>query len=306
MKRDMKKRLWIIILLAVVLIVCVYLYNITGFLNAFNMDKRDEAYWDYEEGVIAGAKEFSIYGDNSTCWILVHGYTASPYVMKELAEKISDEFGETVVVPRLKGSAELPSHIIGESIDSWYDQIQAEYDTLHEDCDRINMVGSSLGAAISLKIAQNNDVAHVVALNPFFKIKRSFFIIPSPEFYLKLFGGMLKYAKKSKISNINSPEGLARHKAFWNMPFVPIRDSLKTIDEIRDNLGDITVPITIAHSKNDKTADMSGALILYEETESLVKKLRWFDDSNHILLMDYDKDKVIDYIIDSEEELRER
>lgn len=294
------------ILILVIMISLIFLNYKTGIFNQKDIDKRDLDYWEYENGYIKGTQSYNITGNNETCWLLIHSYTSTPKEMEELSQAISANFNDTIIVPIQKGSAQTPSKILNESVDTWYNQMADEYDILSKSCKKINVVGSSIGGTVSIKLSENKKVNNLYLVNTYLHPTYRFYYIINPEFYLKYFSEILSYTKKSQIAQINSEEGRKNHIAYWNMPYKPIRNSLDIINNLEDNLDKINNTVIIAHSKNDKTASPDYAQKIYNKISSNNKKIKWFNDSNHLLLLDYDKEEVINYIINSEKEFRNK
>ncbi len=89
-----------------------------------------------------------------------------------------------------------------------------------------------------------------------------------------------------------------------NLPLEPMTSSFKFVDETREKLGEIEEPILIQHSKNDKTSDIAGSIEINSMVSSAVKKSLIYEQSNHILLRDYDKEEVITATIEFDMENR--
>jgi carboxylesterase len=297
----------IIVAIVVVLIIASFggLYFNTGFLQKSKIDSRDLDLWEYEDGIIVGAKEFTLNGSEDTCWYLIHGYTSTPDEMREIAEEIHKEFNETVVVTRLKGSGEVPSQILNLTLYDWYDQVSEEFEVLNERCNNVNLIGFSFGGALSIRIAEDKDVNNIYLLSPYIFATYKPYRILKIETYLDIFADSLYYAKKTKIGQINSEEALNKHIAYWNMPLQPLKYSKPFFQEVRDNLGSIENPILLQQSKNDETSDLKSSIYIYEGVTSENKALIVFEISNHIIPEDYGKEKVIGNIIAFERETRE-
>ena len=86
------------------------------------------------------------------------------------------------------------------------------------------------------------------------------------------------------------------------MPYPPIKNSFDFIDKTMKDLDKIDEPIFIAHSKNDPTADKKSAISVYQRVNSKIKQLNWYDNSSHVLLMDSDREYLIEDIIKFEKE----
>ncbi|MBU3923467.1 MAG: alpha/beta hydrolase [Nanoarchaeota archaeon] len=302
----MKKNHKIIISIAIlILIAIITLYIQTGFLQAQSINKRDLSKWTYDsDGIIENTKEFTLQGSNETCWYLIHGYTSTPDEMTELAQTINNEFNETVVVTRLKGHSQTPSQILNLSLEDWYNQVDQETDTLKETCNKINIIGISFGGTLATRLAEEKNLNNIYLLAPYLKTPYKFYYILKPETYLETFGPIMHYSKKTKIAQINSPEELDKHIAYWNLPFEPVLNSKDFIKQTKENLNKIEEPLLIQHSKNDKTSDVETSKTILEKSSSKTKELILFEKSNHIIIEDYDKEEIMQNIIEFEKKTR--
>ncbi len=277
------------------------LYEETGFFQLDQIDSRDDYYWQYENGFIKGSGPISLTGNNSTCWMLIHSYTASPAEMSELANKINKRFNETVHVPRLSGHGELPSSLIGKNLYIWYDQVEKYFLEINKDCEKVNLIGSSFGAILASRLSENYNINNLYLVNPFITKTHKFYKIIPFKLRTVLFSDIFLYSKKDQIAYIKDPEGLKEHISYWNFPYSPVKESLPFIDLTISELYSISSPILIQHSINDETADKKGAQIIFDKVNSEHKKLIFFTNSSHVLLMDYDKEEVINNVLSFEE-----
>lgn len=291
-------------ILIIILIAFIALYFRTGFLQLSNIDNRDLNRWEYEEGIIKNAKEFILEGSNQTCWYLIHGYTSTPDEMRFLAKEINKEFNETVIVTRLKGHGEVPSHILDLSLEDWYNQTRIEIEEIQENCEKVNVVGFSFGGTLSTRLSEEYELNNVYLIAPYLYTTYHFYYGLKPETYLKMFSPIIHYSKKNKIGQINSKEGLENHIAYWNMPFSPVLNSQDFIKDTISNLSKIKEPILIQHSKLDHTSDIKSSKRIIEDCSSNIKELILLEKSNHIILEDYDKEIAINNLLEFERSLR--
>jgi carboxylesterase len=302
----MKKRyLMLIIISTIVVIFTIGLYLKTGFLQKDKIDTRDLTYWNYtKEGVIVGTEGYVLNGNNESCWLLVHGYTSTPIEMKELATEINNEFNESVIVPRLIGHGEIPSHILNLTLDDWYNQVEGEFEKLELECENVNVVGFSFGGTLSLKLAEKKEIQRLYLISPYLKARYKWIRIFPLEYYVDLFGDLVTYSIKISVAQINSPEGLSKHIAYWNMPFAPVKDSKNFIKERVANAKLIKETVLVQHSSGDETADIDGAIEVFQKMNSTDKTMIVLDKSNHVILADYDKEAAINNIINFEKDRR--
>ena len=269
------------------------LYKKYGMQRTSQLDDRDIEHWQYLNGVIVGAEEINIQGSKEECWLLIHGYIASPDEFSELADKIHNETGDTVRAIRLTGHGEVPSKVIGKNIYDWYLEADKAYLDMAKTCGQVNLVGQSMGGAIVLRIAEERDTGNIYVLSPWI------YLYPkaTAEWKLKLFGWIANYKIKPTSGKVNDPEMQGKHIGYLNMPLDPVLDSLKLIKETRKRLSEIDEPILVQQSTGDTTTDIKGAILLYDEVSSTVKDSKIYERSNHLLLEDYDREKVMEEIL---------
>jgi carboxylesterase len=295
--RIKKKNIILSIIAILFLILLVSAYNQTGFLQASKIDSPDLKAWIYEQGKIKETNGFAHIGQTQTCWLLIHSYTATPLEVKPLAGNIKIELGDFVTALLLTGHGEVPSALEGKNLDIWYKEAEKQYNSAFRLCDEVNIVGSSLGANLALRLAQEHEVKNLYILNPFLGKPYEFYKIFPFKTRTNLFSGILNYKKKKGESKINSPEGQRAHVSYYNMPYTPIKESFPFIDETISNLSKIKNPTLIAYSENDEVAGSQSAQKIFDEISSQEKILLNYKDSNHILLLDYEREAVMRDII---------
>ena len=69
------------------------------------------------------------------------------------------------------------------------------------------------------------------------------------------------------------------------------------IKQIPNHLSFISAPILILQSKKDTVVSPKSAEIIYEKVSSKDKRLVWFYKTNHEMLLDLERDKVIEEIM---------
>lgn len=300
MKKITKNHIKWYLLVALVVFVSVVLVNLwieTGIFQKSKIDSRDLDSWEYEDSFIKDSLNFTLLGNTETCWILIHSYAATPNEMKELAEAINSNLNDTVIVPLLEGHSQVPSKLIGRNLDYWYIQIESEFNSSKNNCEKINVLGSSFSSPIALRLAENNELNNVFVVNSFIYLPYHPLRILPLRTYIQLLTPIVHYNKKIQLAQINDQEGLSRHIAYWNMPYQPIKESFNFIDETVDNLEKIDEPIFIAHSEFDPTAGKKGAVVIYSNVNSSMKKINWYNNSSHVLLMDKDRNTLIHDIL---------
>ena len=277
----------------------------TGLLQMSYIDETDSSYWGRNDlGFILGSEEIILNGSGDTCWLMIHGYGATPHDFSELSEKVNSKFGDYVYAPLLLGHGEVPSKIMNLTLDDWYSQVSEIYDSMSNECDQINVVGFSFGGALSTRLSEEKDVKNTYLVAPYLFPLYNKIKIFDVAFYVDVIADLVHYSNKFTLSQINDPEGLKNYIAYWVFPLQPVKYSVPFLNQVKKDLGKIENPILIQHSTGDKTADYSASKLIYSKVSSKEKELVLFTDSNHVILFDYDKEEAMQNILDFEEKHR--
>jgi len=127
--KESNRKFYISLAGIIVLLVILgfFLNSTTGTFTLKNIDSDDLEKWEYSDGIISEAKEFSLSGSTETCWLLLHGYTSTPKDMDLISNAINSEFGEFVKVPRLPGHGTVPSDLVDLTINDLYLDAEEEF-----------------------------------------------------------------------------------------------------------------------------------------------------------------------------------
>ncbi len=297
----------VVFLVAVGILSVIGLYFFTWFRNKEDIDQRDLEHWEYtEKGIIKQAKEIELEGHKDTCWLFVHGYTSVPNEFENYATEINEEFGDYVYVPRLYWHGTKPSDLLGYKVTDWKNQILEKYNSLESNCQEINMVGFSLWGLISLWVAQEKieNFGRLYLIAPFIRlnyVENNWFSI---EEYADDVWEELVYWSKINIAQVNKPQAEENHIAYWNFPFEPITSSFDFYQKVRNNLSVIEIPVQIHHWEKDVTNNIQGSEKIYDQISSEKKEFHKYPDSNHVLMRDYAKNKVLENIMEFEKQFR--
>lgn len=299
MKKSLKKLelIYFLIFLIFLGIILLTLYIFTGVFQHKNIDDRDLKYWNYsQEGVIVNNEEFVLDGREEVCWLMIHSYASTPREMRELATKVNNELGDKVYAPRLRGHGEVPSKLLGLELNDWYKQIEEDYLEMVPKCDKINVVGSSFGAVLSLKLAEDYGLNRVFLINPYLSSG------PIKDELIAIFSDSFVYLKKRKLAKINDLDGLKKHVSYWNFVLIPVKHSKEFIDDVSKSLIMVEEDVLLIHSTKDSVSDINSIIEVEDKIGSKNFEMILFDESNHILLADYNKEETIEGIMFSSPE----
>src|SRR5437763_6687561 len=99
--------------------------------------------------------------------VLSHGLTGMPGSLRAWGQALADA-GLTVRIPRLPGHGTRWQDANHVSWQDWYAELERAFDHVRSRCDRVFVMGLSMGGTLALRLAEQrgDDVAGVVVVNP--------------------------------------------------------------------------------------------------------------------------------------------
>jgi len=229
--------------------------------------------------------------------ILVHGFTGTPNEMEYVAKEIYRRKGWEISIPCLPGHCTTPEDLTGITANEYLVKITDEYKRLRKKFNRVFVAGLSMGGVLTLKFASKfRSVDAIVVMAAPMYLNGIHNRIALNLLNTANIRTSLKYVKKGGRDIHFPPLNYEFNDYSW-APMVSVMELQKLIKSVRCNLGLVTAPIQIFHSKNDSTAPVESAKIIFNNVSSTVKELMLFEDSYHVLTLDVDRECMIRKII---------
>jgi len=269
-----------------IIIVGVYLiyyknekYELKPFVDLSSVDIKELLIMDKKraisEGVNIEENMPKFYkGNNNIGVLLIHGFTASPYEMSFLANYLNSK-GYTVYNARVAGHGSRPENLNLLTYEDWYESLKYGYYVLKNSCDKIVVVGQSMGGLLAYVVATFNDVDKVVMLVPGLGIKSfKFKLVP----ILKNF---IDFVKKENFS-----DDLKEY--YYNVRPLKALFQLKLLIEYTWSiLNKRQFPVYIIYSEYDDVIDNKKIVNFYNKLDSSKKKIDLIKqkDIKHVLTL---------------------
>lgn len=232
--------------------------------------------------VIPGAEEFYFQGGSIGC-LLVHGFTGSPSEMRLLGEYLAQK-GYTVHGVRLEGHGTSPEDMLRTDFEQWYKSVEQGWQRLRGTCEKVFVIGLSMGGILALYLASNHPVSGVVSMCA------PIYINNSKLFFLPLYRLFRTYeTRKRKILPVDP----AYNISYDRMPLKCVASLLELINLVKPRLPEVSAPVLIIQSKVEHTVKPESAEFLYHKlTGTQAKELLWLYASGHIITLDNEREMV--------------
>lgn len=234
--------------------------------------------------VMKGAESIHLEG-NDNAVLLIHGFTGSPFELKELAHCLN-ESGYSVDVPRLPGHGTVIEDMLTTRYQDWLRKVVDAYIDLKSKYKKVFVGGLSMGGTLTLALAEIfGDIDGIFPLAAPIKLNRM---------DLKL-TWLMKYFVKTRPKD---PKGNVETVSYDADPIPQAWEMNKLMAMVRKNLRRVTAPCLVVYSKKDGTVPYSNAELVYHGISSEKRKLVSLEESGHIITMDVEKEKVSSSVVE--------
>lgn len=265
----------------IVLIALVAAESAFASLNAIQEDIDAEI----SKGLRHGNEPFLIAGENdSSAVLLMHGFTASPWEVRELGEHLSKE-NLTVYGPLLAGHGTDVVELKYTKWEEWYETANRSYNLLKDEFDCVYVGGMSTGSLLALKLAREYDVCGIVAIGTpiFFQDWKARF-----AWIAKYFFPYTEAQLKEEI----------KPYYYDKRPTAAVAELYEMARLMKDRISEIDEPVIIIHSLEDRTIKPESSSYLMEHIGSEDKKLVWIENSEHVIIKDRNRQYVFGLVSD--------
>lgn len=231
---------------------------------------------------------------NDHACLLLHGLGGGVYEMQLLGEYLHQQ-GLNVQGINYPGHDQPVSIMPTSTWHQWYNHVVEIYQNLKKKYATVSVIGFSTGCPLGLYLAANNPIQKLVLLSPFLAVKHEWYYLFRPEVYLDSILGQIVDSLPRLWLPIRDTtmRQLAEEVAFFKtFNLLSVKSAIELINIVKPLLPKIDVPTLIIQSLRDTVVDPAGASFIYQQLGSQTKKLHWLQESDHIILLDREREDV--------------
>jgi len=282
--------------IAALVIVCLFLaVCIVIRVHNFLINKAIDSYIsktarDPKTGIMKGAESIYLPNKSKKAALLIHGFIGSPSDFGRLPALLN-ELGLTVVVPLLPGHGTSPREFSKTTPEELETFVTDAYRRLKSEFEEVVLIGFSMGGSLSILTAAQEKVDSLVLLAPYLSIAHQWYYIFPTELYNRVFQNFIPYVYRPEhFKQINKKEAAS---SIVDYEFVPLKGAATAIQlgkKAVRKVSSLKQPALIIHALGDCATDcrMSKQLSEKLRPSSFVTLAK----SNHMILWDYDAEKV--------------
>lgn len=215
--------------------------------------------------------------------LLLHGFTGHTADVRMLG-RFLEKKGYTSHAPIYRGHGVPPEELIKSNPDQWWEDVQQAFQHLKElGYDEIAVAGLSLGGVLGLKLAYSTKIKAVIPMC-------------APMFFdneTQLTVGFKAYSKEYKQLEGKDEESIKEEVAYLDENSKEMFEELgKTITDVKQNIDTIYTPAFVVQARKDQMINTESATYIYENVESDIKDIKWYEQSGHVITIDKEKEQL--------------
>lgn len=220
--------------------------------------------------------------------LLIHGFTGTPAEMRLLGDFLQ-QAGYTVLSVLLPGHGTTPEELNTMTARDWFEEVERGYAVLSQVCDRVSVVGLSMGGLLALKAAAELPVHRAVFMST------PIYVFDWRAPFVSVAKCFLPWVKKARRPyNVEAKYSVA----YEVMPLKALDSVLQLVAECAQNiLPRITIPCLIIQAKHEHTVRPESAQFIYDRLPTSRKRIVWIEQSGHILTLSEDRLVVFQEIL---------
>ncbi|OLP16792.1 carboxylesterase [Leptolyngbya sp. 'hensonii'] len=225
--------------------------------------------------------------------LLLHGLGGGVYEMQLLGAYLHQQ-GLTVRAINYPGHDRPSFRMPASTWQQWYLHILETYLQLVRQYDRVSVVGFSTGCPLGLHLAVQHPIEKLVLLAPYMAIRRQLNDRIKPEVLLFSLGQVISEVPRLRLPIRDRTMRQQAQQALFFRSFnlAAVRSANELIALVKQELPGITVPTLIMQAPGDTIVDPAGATLIYDQLGSTEKTLIWLEQSDHIIPLDLERDRV--------------
>jgi carboxylesterase len=199
--------------------------------------------------------------------------------------------GYTCLGIRLGGHATHPEDMVRSRWTDWVASVEDGYQFLHSINQNIVLIGLSMGGVLSLLMATRLELKGVVAMSTPAHLPREY-----PIWFIEMISRLVPYRRKSKGPPGSTWFDKAAYKEHIAYPMNPVRSTAelkKLILQMRAALRNVTVPVLLIHSKDERYILWQNAEEIFADLVNTPDKTKlYITGSGHVITRDGSRQQV--------------
>lgn len=222
--------------------------------------------------------------------LVLHGFTGQPKSVKPWGQHLANA-GFTVRLPRLPGHGTRWQDMNLTRWEDWYGEAERNFAELSEKCEKVFVMGLSMGGSLALRLAENHgdEIAGLVIVNPAVHTERhDRHLLPLLQLFVPAFPGITNDIKKP-----GQDEG-----GYTRIPLKAAYSLQDMWKHVKQDIAKVTQPLLVLRSAEDHVVEPSNSAYILSHVSSNDVEEILLEDSYHVATIDNDAELIFKSSVD--------
>lgn len=249
-------------------------------------------HWDPQNATEIQTEAFFLPAGPVGC-LLLHGFTATPYDMRFIADHLHAQ-NVTVSAVRLPGHATSPEDMERHAWSDWASAAREGLLELRERVEHVVVAGQSMGALLALKLAAEHarevDALALISTALVVSARWMYWAAPIVPFLSPVLPADVRFVVKghSDIADAAARESSPTYK---RVSIRSIYELLRLQAHVRPLLRQVKQPVLAIHSRQDHACSLENVDILQRELGGSLRSVI-LSRSYHVVSVDVEKERA--------------
>ncbi|MDT8858708.1 alpha/beta fold hydrolase [Alkalihalobacillus sp. MEB130] len=218
--------------------------------------------------------------------LCLHGFTGEPWEVEPVSTYFLEEKRWLVYTPTLPGHGP-NGNLRDVTYQEWVYAAEMSVQELLKRCEKVYVIGFSMGGMLACYIAAKYNVSRLVLLS-------AAAYYGNPQQLLQELKDKVRLHVQGKL---NADEHfLLYRKKIMDTPMTAVFQFMQVVKKIKPFVKKVTVPCLILQGELDGIVPRKSALYLYENIQSEKKELNFLPESKHLICHGFEKKILINKI----------
>ena len=223
------------------------------------------------------------FGNGGRAVLLLHGFTGNSADVRMMGRFLESK-GYTCHAPQYKGHGVPPEELVQTGPNDWWQDVIEGYEFLkNKGHQEIAVAGLSLGGVFSLKLGYTVPIKGIIPMCAPMHIKSE----------KVMYEGILRYAREYKRLEGKNTEEIEQEMAnFEKTPMTTLNALQNLIADVRENIEMVYTPTYVVQARYDEMINPDSANIIFNRVETDSKKLKWYEESGHVITLGKEREQL--------------
>jgi carboxylesterase len=256
-------------------------------LTALSMSRRRLG----PDGIVIGGAGFTLARANAPAVLLLHGAGDTPQTLRYLGDFLFAR-GFHVAAPLLPGHGRAVREFARVRADDLLAAARSALDELRSTHDWVAIIGLSMGGAIAVQLAANDDRLPALGLAaPYLDMPLR---IQRAARLSWLWGVITPIVDSTDGTSIRDPDERAKNLAYGVFTATALRALAEVVRRAKAALPEVKAPTLVLQSKEDNRISVAAAERAFARLGAKEKRIEWLTNTAHVITVDYGRDRVFD------------